>query len=213
MYRVRILDAATRELAQLDKLLARRIIERITWLATNLDAVNPEALTGELAGFYKPRVGDYRVIYEILHAGQTLVIYAMAVAERSVAVKKGVGSTGLYHFPLVLPLLEQAVGLCKNAEFSFYFQVGLESWARRQRCAGAHAGNGASHGSATSMRCGAPSSLPRRDAGSGWASGGGASLTGHTLGLAREHEERGNEIYALHLLGGTVAQTSAVRAS
>jgi mRNA interferase RelE/StbE len=50
VYRIRILGAATRKLAQLDKSLARRIIERITWLATNLDAVNPEALTGELTG-------------------------------------------------------------------------------------------------------------------------------------------------------------------
>jgi mRNA interferase RelE/StbE len=49
VYRVRIVDAATRELARLDKPLARRIIERITWLATNLDTISPEALTGELA--------------------------------------------------------------------------------------------------------------------------------------------------------------------
>jgi mRNA interferase RelE/StbE len=56
--RVRILDAATRELVRLDKPLARRIIERITWLATNLDTISPEALTGELAAFYKLRVGD-----------------------------------------------------------------------------------------------------------------------------------------------------------
>ena len=77
MYRVRILDAATRELARLDKPLARRIIERITWLATNLDTISPEALMGELTGFYKLRVGDYRVIYEILHAEQTLMIHAI----------------------------------------------------------------------------------------------------------------------------------------
>ena len=77
MYRVRIVDAATRELARLDKPLARRIIERITWLATNLDNISPEALTGELAGFYKLRVGDYRVIYEILYTEQTLVIHAI----------------------------------------------------------------------------------------------------------------------------------------
>jgi mRNA interferase RelE/StbE len=77
VYRIRIVDAATRELARLDKPLARRIIERITWLATNLDTISPEALTGELAGFYKLRVGDYRVIYEILYTEQTLVIHAI----------------------------------------------------------------------------------------------------------------------------------------
>ena len=77
MYRVRILDAATREMARLDKPIGRRIVERITWLATNLDAIRPEALTGDLAGFYKLRVGDHRVIYEILHDVQTVVIHAI----------------------------------------------------------------------------------------------------------------------------------------
>jgi mRNA interferase RelE/StbE len=71
------LDAAARELARLDKPLACRIIERTTWLAMNLDTISPEALTGELAGFYKLRVGNYRVIYEILHVEQTLVIHAI----------------------------------------------------------------------------------------------------------------------------------------
>jgi mRNA interferase RelE/StbE len=77
VYPIRIVDAATRELARLDKPLARRIIERITWRATNLDTISPEALTGELAGFYKLRVSDYRVIYEIRYTEQTLVIHAI----------------------------------------------------------------------------------------------------------------------------------------
>jgi mRNA interferase RelE/StbE len=77
VYRVRILNAAAHELTRLDKPLGRRIIERINWLATNLDTIRPEALTGELAGFYKLRVGDYRVIYENLHEEQTIVIHAI----------------------------------------------------------------------------------------------------------------------------------------
>jgi mRNA interferase RelE/StbE len=66
-----------RELARLDKAVGRRIIERINWLATNLDTIRPEAITGELVGFYKLRVGDYRVIYEILHEEQTIVMQAI----------------------------------------------------------------------------------------------------------------------------------------
>jgi mRNA interferase RelE/StbE len=77
VYHVHMLDVATRELARLDKPIGRRIVERITWLATNLDTIRPEALTGELAGFYKLRVGGYRVIYEILHEEQTVVIHAI----------------------------------------------------------------------------------------------------------------------------------------
>lgn len=75
MYGIRILNAATRELARLDKPIGRRVVERIRWLAANLDNIKPEALTGELAGLYKLRVGDYRVAYEILHDEQTIVIH------------------------------------------------------------------------------------------------------------------------------------------
>ena len=75
MYRIHILDAAARELARLDKPIGRRAVERIHWLAANLDSIKPEALTGDLAGLYKLRVGDYRVVYEILHDEQTIVIH------------------------------------------------------------------------------------------------------------------------------------------
>ena len=75
MYRIRILKAATRELERLDKPFARRIAERVNWLAANLDNIRPEPFTGDLAGFYKFRIGDYRIIYEILHDEQVIVIH------------------------------------------------------------------------------------------------------------------------------------------
>ena len=75
MYRIRILKAATHELERLDKPFARRIAERINWLAANLDNIRPEPFTGDLAGFYKFRIGDYRIIYEILHDEQVIVIH------------------------------------------------------------------------------------------------------------------------------------------
>ena len=55
MYAVRLLKAASRELARLDKPIATRIVERIRWLAENLDSAKPRALKGELAGLYKLR--------------------------------------------------------------------------------------------------------------------------------------------------------------
>jgi mRNA-degrading endonuclease RelE of RelBE toxin-antitoxin system len=51
MYSIRILDAAARDLAKLDKPVGRQIWRCINWLAENLDDLQPEALTGELAGF------------------------------------------------------------------------------------------------------------------------------------------------------------------
>lgn len=75
MYRLHILQTATRELGRLDRPVARRIVERINWLAANLDDIRPQPYTGDLAGLYKFRVGDYRVIYEILHDEQAIVIH------------------------------------------------------------------------------------------------------------------------------------------
>ena len=76
-YRVRILKVASQDLARLDKSTGRRIVQRINWLSANLDAIRLEALTGDLAGLYKLRVGDYRVIYEVLWDEETIVIHAI----------------------------------------------------------------------------------------------------------------------------------------
>lgn len=77
MYHIRILDAATRELERLDRTLAARIVERVRWLAKHVDSLPPEPLGGGFAGFYKLRVGDYRVLYQMLHDEGTIVIHAI----------------------------------------------------------------------------------------------------------------------------------------
>lgn len=76
-YDIRILDTAAQELAKVDKTLGQRIIQRIYWLAENLDSIHLERLSGDLAGFYKLRVGDYRVVYEILWAEHLILIHAI----------------------------------------------------------------------------------------------------------------------------------------
>ena len=75
--RARLLDAAARDLARLDKPEARRVVARINWLVSNYATIQPEALSGNLAGFYKLRVGDFRVIYEILDPEQMLLVHAI----------------------------------------------------------------------------------------------------------------------------------------
>jgi len=76
-YHVHILKAASQELERLDNPIARRIAQRVDWLSKNLNAVGLEALTGDLVGFYKLRVGDYRVIYEVLWDKESIIIHTM----------------------------------------------------------------------------------------------------------------------------------------
>lgn len=74
-YHVRILNEATAELARLSPPIGRQVVKKINWLAEHLNNLYPEALTGHLLGLYKLRVGDYRVLYQILEDEQTIVIH------------------------------------------------------------------------------------------------------------------------------------------
>ncbi|TKB55825.1 MAG: type II toxin-antitoxin system RelE/ParE family toxin [Nitrospira sp.] len=91
MYRVRLLGTATKELAKLDKSVARRIIERVNWLAENLTSVHLKALTGEFEGLFKLRVGDYRVVYELIHNEQAIIVHV--IGHRREIYRKGSGSS------------------------------------------------------------------------------------------------------------------------
>jgi mRNA interferase RelE/StbE len=77
MYRVRLLDAASKNLAGLDKPIARRIVKRIHWLAENIGDANLEVLTGDFEGLFKLRMGDYRIIYELIHEEQLIIIHTI----------------------------------------------------------------------------------------------------------------------------------------
>lgn len=72
MVKIEWADGATKDLAKLDKTIARRILRKITWFSNNFERVMPEPLTGELKGTFKLRVGDWRVVYTI--EGDTTVI-------------------------------------------------------------------------------------------------------------------------------------------
>ena len=75
MYRAEITDDAERDLEQLDKQVAKRIHRRLQWLEENFERITPEPLSGPLADLYKFRIGDYRVLYDILREDRVLLIY------------------------------------------------------------------------------------------------------------------------------------------
>jgi mRNA interferase RelE/StbE len=56
---------AINNLESLTQVLKTRIARKIRWLVSNFDQISPEPLTGNLAGYFKLRVGDYLVIYSI----------------------------------------------------------------------------------------------------------------------------------------------------
>jgi len=65
VYSLEVMPEARDDLAGLDTPVARRVLNKLRWLAENLDAVTPEPLTGQWKGVFKLRIGDYRSLYTI----------------------------------------------------------------------------------------------------------------------------------------------------
>ena len=60
---------------RLDRSLQKRINERLNWLQNNFDEIIPSALGGEWRGFFKLRIGDWRVIYKVEWNKNLIIIY------------------------------------------------------------------------------------------------------------------------------------------
>ncbi|MBE0502427.1 MAG: type II toxin-antitoxin system RelE/ParE family toxin [Desulfuromonadales bacterium] len=81
-WRVEVGLYAERQLRKLDQPIQKRLLD---WLEDRIEGCkNPrhfgEPLRGEMAGFWRYRIGDYRVICEI--QDQQLVVLAVAVGHR-----------------------------------------------------------------------------------------------------------------------------------
>jgi mRNA interferase RelE/StbE len=86
-YVVSLSREALTNLSELDKPIAQRILDRIKWLSLHIKDVNHKALTGQLRGAFKLRVGDYRVIYELKHLDSLLIIRLVAHRSRVYRLK------------------------------------------------------------------------------------------------------------------------------
>lgn len=65
---------ALADLEKLSQAVCQRIVSKIDWLAENFEQIKPQPLSNNLSGFFKLRVGDYRVIYEFNSIEQTITI-------------------------------------------------------------------------------------------------------------------------------------------
>ena len=73
-------SAAKRDMRRLDKPVARRVLSRLLWFTEHMDVITPIPLKGEWAGFFKFRVGDYRVLYEIVE--EESLIFVLRIGHR-----------------------------------------------------------------------------------------------------------------------------------
>jgi len=52
-------------------------MEKLLELAEDIDAVDHYALKGQWKGLYRIRIGDYRVIYDLIHEDYLIVVEAI----------------------------------------------------------------------------------------------------------------------------------------
>lgn len=75
MYDVVFTSEAENDLTSLNKLIAQRILKKLRWLAENFELITPEPLTGQWLGWFKLRVGDYRVVYQFSRAEERIIVH------------------------------------------------------------------------------------------------------------------------------------------
>lgn len=77
---------AKNDLSKLDKKLRGRVIEKLDWLQANFHNIIHSALGGEWQGYFKLRVGDWRIIYKVDWEKNLIIIYI--IRHRSKVYKK-----------------------------------------------------------------------------------------------------------------------------
>lgn len=73
-WQIKFEPEAEADLERLGEAVAQRIIERLSWLESNFDAITPLPLGYEWRGHFKYRVGDWRVIYRISWEDYLIII-------------------------------------------------------------------------------------------------------------------------------------------
>ncbi len=74
-YLIEFTPEALLGLEQLSQKKQERILRKTHWLIDNFDSLSPTALTGNLSGLFKLRVGDYRVLYTFSEATKTITVH------------------------------------------------------------------------------------------------------------------------------------------
>jgi len=73
-YEIRYVAQAVEDLQQLPARITRQVLNKIERLAENATIVSHHAMKGTWAGYFRIRVGDYRVIYRLDHERRMITI-------------------------------------------------------------------------------------------------------------------------------------------
>ena len=76
-WKVKLTESAFKNSQKLPKSALKPIKAKLKWLENNVNQIPHLPLTGELKGFFKLRMGDYRAIYYIDWEKKLVVVLAV----------------------------------------------------------------------------------------------------------------------------------------
>lgn len=79
---------ASEDIKKLDKNLRKRIIKKLDWFLKNFDNLIPLSLGGEWQGFFKLRIGNWRIIYKIEWEKNKIIIFVIDKRDKVYKMKK-----------------------------------------------------------------------------------------------------------------------------
>lgn len=81
-WRFEITDLGEADLEKLDVSTRTRILQKLRWLVDNFEYITPIPLGEPLKGFFKLRVGDWRIIYEVNENKKVVIVHAVDIRDR-----------------------------------------------------------------------------------------------------------------------------------
>lgn len=70
------------DLKNLDAAVRERIVKKLKWFKDNFSLLIPETLGGEWKNYFKLRIGDWRVVYEINYSSRLAVIHRIELRDK-----------------------------------------------------------------------------------------------------------------------------------
>jgi mRNA interferase RelE/StbE len=83
---VEFTSEAEKDIALLDKSVRERIVEKLSWFENNFGEILPTVLTADFRDYFKLRVGDWRIFYQVNWSKNIIAI--KYIDHRSKAYKK-----------------------------------------------------------------------------------------------------------------------------
>jgi len=77
-----ITDPGKADLTSLDSQTRQRILERLRWFTENFYSITPLPLSGEWRGFFKLRVGDWRIVYKPNYENYRIVVHRIDLRDK-----------------------------------------------------------------------------------------------------------------------------------